>query len=267
MTALNPAQAYEQLYVPALFRPIGNALLDRLEVSAADRVLDVACGSGIVARLIHGRVGSPERLDGIDINPVMVAAAQTFAPFAETRLGDATTLPYGDGDFDVVLCQHGLMFFPDRARALVEMRRVLSEHGRLGITTWRPLSEHPLNDAIMRAGRRHIAAPIDVPFSLGDADQLRAMIEAAGFGDVAIDTVEFDAHFPDAKTFTRMNFQAFAAVMPRFAVMNEGEREAFIRSMEAETAEVIARHRYGDGVRFPVRANVARARVRGVLAV
>jgi SAM-dependent methyltransferase len=124
MTALNPAQAYEQLYVPAYFRPIGNALLDRLEVSPADRILDEACGTSIVARIIHGRVGTPKRLDGIDINPVMVAAAQTFAPFAQTRLGDAMKLPFGDGDFDVVLCQHGLMFFPDRAAALAEMRRV-----------------------------------------------------------------------------------------------------------------------------------------------
>src|SRR5918911_190422 len=219
MTAVNPAQAYEQLYVPAFFRPIGNALLDRLEVSAADRVLDVACGTGIVARLIHGRVGAPRRLDGIDINPVMVAAAQTFAPFAATRLGDATTLPFADADFDVVLCQHGLMFFPDRARALAEMRRVLSDHGRLGITTWRPLSEHPLNDAIVKAGRRHIDAPLDVPFSLCDANQLRTMIEAAGFGDVAIETVELEAYFPDAKAFTRRNFHAFAAVMPKFAMM------------------------------------------------
>jgi ubiquinone/menaquinone biosynthesis C-methylase UbiE len=262
MTALNPAQAYEQLYVPAFFRPIGNALLDRLEVSAADRVLDVACGTGIVARLIHGRVGAPKRLDGIDSNPVMVAAAQTFAPFAETRLGDATTLPYGDGDFDVVLCQHGLMFFPDRARALGEMRRALSDQGRLGITTWRPLSEHPLNDAILKAGRRHVDGPLEVPFSLGDANQLRTMIEAAGFGDVAIETVEFEATFPDAKAFTRMNFQAFAAVMPKFTMMSEAERESFIGMMEAETAEMIARHRDGNGVRFSVRANVARARAK-----
>jgi ubiquinone/menaquinone biosynthesis C-methylase UbiE len=266
MTALNPAQAYEQLYVPAFFRPIGNALLDRLEVSAADRVVDVACGTGIIARLIHGRVGSPKRLDGIDINPVMVAAAQTFAPFAETRLGDATTLPYRTGDFDAVLCQHGLMFFPDRAKALAEMRRVLSDQGRLGITTWRPLSEHPLNDAIMRAGRRHVDAPIDLPFSLGDADQLRTMIETAGFGDIRIDTLEFEAHFPDAGAFMRMNFQAFAAVLPRFAMMNEAEREAFIGVMEAETADVIARHRDGNGVRFPVRANVVRALARGTRA-
>ena len=266
MTAINPAQAYEQLYVPAFFRPIGNALLDRLQVSATDRILDVACGTGIVARLIHGRVGSPKRLDGIDINPVMVAAAQAFAPFAETRLGDAATLPFPDGGHDVVLCQHGLMFFSDRARALGEMRRVLSDRGRLGITTWRPLSEHPLNDAMMRVGRRRVDAPIDVPFSLGDADQLRTMIESAGFGDVRIDTVELEAHFPDAQAFTRMNFQAFAAVMPRFAMMNEAEREAFIGMMEAETADVIARHRDGNGVRFPVRANVARARARGAAA-
>jgi hypothetical protein len=89
------------------------------------------------------------------------------------------------------------------------------------------------------------------------------MIETAGFGDVRIDTVEFEAHFPDAQAFTRMNLQAFAAVMPKFAMMSEAEREAFIGVMEAETAGVIARHRDGNGVRFPVRANVARALARG----
>jgi ubiquinone/menaquinone biosynthesis C-methylase UbiE len=260
MTALNPAQAYEQLYVPAYFRPIGGALLDRVTVSAADRVLDVACGTGIVARLIHGRIGVPARLDGIDVNPVMVAAAQTFAPFARSHLGDATTLPFDDGAFDVVLCQHGLMFFPDRGRALAEMRRVSADGGRLGITTWRPLSEHPLSDALLRASKRHMDVPIDVPFSLGDANQLRGMIEAAGFDEVRIDTVEFEAHFPDARAFTRMNVLAFGAVMPKFAMMTEADREALIGAIEAESAEVVARHRDGSGLRFLARANVAVAR-------
>jgi SAM-dependent methyltransferase len=262
MTAPNPAQAYEKLYVPAFFRPVGNALLDRLEVSAADRVLDVACGTGIVARLIQERVGTPRRLAGIDINPVMVAAAQTFAPFAETHLGDATTLPYADRDFDVAICQHGLMFFADRRRALAEMRRVLSDGGRLGITTWRPISEHPLAEELLRVGRRHVEAAIEVPYSLGDAAELRAMIEAAGFGDVAIDTVEFTARFPDAKSFTRMNVHAFAAVLPKFAMLPEAERDALIAGMEAEAADAVARHRDGDGVLFPVRANIVRARAR-----
>src|SRR5205814_4741303 len=104
MKAPSPTEAYEQLYVPAFFAPLGNALLDRVAPTAGDRVLDIACGTGILARLIHERLGVPRRLAGIDINPLMVELAQRLAPFWECRQGDATTLGFADAEFDLALC-------------------------------------------------------------------------------------------------------------------------------------------------------------------
>jgi ubiquinone/menaquinone biosynthesis C-methylase UbiE len=256
----SPADAYEQLYVPAFFAPLGNELLDRVRPSAGDRVLDVACGTGILARLIHARVGVPARLAGVDINPVMVARGQTLAPFGDFRRGDATALRFGDAEFDLVLCQHALMFFPDRAKALAEMRRVLAGGGRLGLSTWRPLDEQPMSEAFVSAGRRHFDAPRGLPFSMGDAKQLQALIEAAGFVDVRVDTVEVTARFPDAAAFSRMTALAFLALLPRFAAMSEVERNASVATIEAETADVVALHRDGEGLKFPARANILTAR-------
>ena len=260
MKSPGPAEAYEQMYVPAFFSPLGKALLDRVVPTEGERVLDVACGTGILARLIHERVGAPARLAGIDINPMMVALAQALAPFGDCQQGDATTLGFADAAFDVVLCQHGLMFFPDRARALAEMRRVLVAGGRLGLSTWRPLGEHPLSEAFVNAGRRLVDAPIDLPWSLGEASQLRSLLEAAGFGDVRVETVEVTARFPDAAAFTRMTVMAFGAVLPRFGAMSEADRNAFVATIEAATADIVARHRDGKGLAFPARANIATAR-------
>jgi ubiquinone/menaquinone biosynthesis C-methylase UbiE len=257
MTPPNPAEAYERFYVPSFFAPMAGALLDRVRPSPEDRVLDVACGTGIVARTVRERVGMPQRLTGIDINPAMVALAKTLAPFAEFQTGNANALDFEAGSFDSLFCQHGLMFFPDRPKALTEMRRVLRPGGRLALSTWRPLGEHPLSEALIAAGRRHVDVPIDLPYSLGNAAELRGAIEAAGFVDVAVETVEFQARYPDASTFVKMTVMAFGAVMPRFATMTDGDRAAFVGAIESETADVVARHRDGTGIAFNVRANVA----------
>src|SRR5438309_959447 len=102
-----PALAYEKVYVPAFFVPLGNALLDRVTPSQSDRILDVACGTGILGRLIQERVGVPKRLAGIDINPAMIEVARELSPLAEHERGDATELGFDAAAFDVVLCQHG----------------------------------------------------------------------------------------------------------------------------------------------------------------
>jgi SAM-dependent methyltransferase len=263
MSAPNPAEAYEKLYVPAFFTHLGNALLDRVKPSKNDRVLDVACGTGILGRLIQERLGASNRLVGVDINPAMIGVAQKLAPAAEYQVGNATALDFGASEFDLVLCQHGLMFFPDRAKALAEMRRVVGAGGRVGISTWRSLAENPVSEALTSAGRKHADAPLDLPFSMGDDKQLTAMIEAAGFADVRVDIVEFVASFPDAVMFVKMNAMAFGAVMPSFATMSDAERARFVASIEADTAEILARHRDGNGLKFPVRANIATARAVG----
>ncbi|HEY1532631.1 MAG TPA: methyltransferase domain-containing protein [Polyangiaceae bacterium] len=259
MSAPNPAEAYEKVYVPTFFAPLGRALLDRVKPTKTDRVLDVACGTGILGRLLQERSGASKRFVGVDINPAMVEVAGRLSPDAEYRAGNATELGFDAGEFELVLCQHGLMFFPDRAKALREMRRVVTAGGRLGLSTWRSLAENPVSEALTSVGRKHFDGPLDVPFSLGDEKQLAAMIESAGFSNVQIDIVEVEASFPDAAMFVRMNVMAFSAVMPQLATMNETERAEFISVTEAASAELLARFRDGNGLRFPVRANVATA--------
>jgi len=151
------------------------------------------------------------------------------------------------------------MFFPDRAKALREMRRVLKDKGRLGLSTWRSLAENPVSEALTKVGQQHSDGPLDLPFSMGDEKQLAAMLETAGFAGVHIATVEVVATFPDAATFVKMNVMAFSAVMPQLASMNETERADFTSVMEVASNEVVARFRDGAGLEFPARANVATA--------
>jgi ubiquinone/menaquinone biosynthesis C-methylase UbiE len=259
VSAPNPAEAYEKVYVPTFFAPLGQALLDRVKPNKTDRVLDVACGTGILGRLLHERSADSKRFVGVDINPAMVEVARKLSPGGDYRGGNATELGFDAGEFDLVLCQHGLMFFPDRARALREMRRVLTDGGRLGLSTWRSLAENPVSEALTEIGRKHFDGPLDLPFSMGDEKQLTAMIEAAGFAKAQVDTVEVEATFPDAASFVRMNVMAFSAVMPQLASMNETERAQFVSVMEAASAETVARFRDGNGLKFSVRANVATA--------
>ncbi|HWZ89806.1 MAG TPA: class I SAM-dependent methyltransferase, partial [Polyangiaceae bacterium] len=164
MSAPNPAEAYEKVYVPMFFAPLGRTLLDRVKPTETDRVLDVACGTGILGRLLRERLGAPKRSVGVDINPAMIGLAQKLSPDIDYRAGDATELGFAAAEFDLVLCQHGLMFFPDRVKALREMRRVLTDGGRLGLSTWRSLAENPVSEALTHIGRKHFDGPLDVPF-------------------------------------------------------------------------------------------------------
>ena len=126
------------------FRPWGNVLLDTVCPTPIERVLDVGCGTGIVARLVRERCGPATRITGIDLNPDMIAVARSIAPEIAWHQGDALQLPFPDATFDLVLCQQGLQFFRDRAAAAREMRRVLSDGGRVALSTWRPMAENPL---------------------------------------------------------------------------------------------------------------------------
>ena len=150
------AEAYERYLVPAFFGPFADRLVELAAPRPADRALDVACGTGIVARRIAARVA---RAVGLDSNPGMLEVARTVEPSIEWRAAEAGAMPLPDASFDLVLCQQGLQFFPDRAAALREMRRVLAPGGRLAVSAWRAAEHNPgwlrLAEALDRhAGRR-----------------------------------------------------------------------------------------------------------------
>jgi len=136
----NAAHFYER-YVRLIMEPWVRRLVDVVALKQGERVLDVACGTGFVARLAAHSVGTEGRVVGVDLNASMIEAARTTsqrdaATTIEWQAADATALPFDNGAFDVVLCQQGVQFFPDRLQALREMHRVLRLGGRLAFTVW-----------------------------------------------------------------------------------------------------------------------------------
>jgi ubiquinone/menaquinone biosynthesis C-methylase UbiE len=228
-------ELYERFLVEPLFRPFAQELLDRTAFAPTDRLLDVARGTGIVARLAQQRAGHRGRLVGVDASPAMLAVAGSVAPTIEWRQGDAALLPgQPDEAFDVVTCHQGLQFFPDRPAALREMRRVLAPGGRVGIATWRSVDEVPLIQDLQRVAERHLGAFIDVRHSLGDADALKRLLSDAGLQKVQIETVTRTVRMAGgAEVFGRLNTMAIVGMSPATKRMTDEER--------AQTTEAIAR--------------------------
>ena len=170
------ARVYEAQKVPAIFRPLAEQTLNAVAPTGAERVLDVACGTGIVARLAAGRAGAGARVIGVDLNAGMLEVARACAAndgvAPEFRVADVGALPFDDASFDVVFCQQGLQFFPDRPRALDEMRRVLAPGGRIALSVWSEAS--PLFVAMADGVRRHVdttlAERVLDPFSFRDGE-------------------------------------------------------------------------------------------------
>ncbi len=141
--SLNAAEVYEELFVPALFQEWPERVLDAASVNAGERFLDVACGSGVLARYAADRVGESGKVTGLDVNDGMLSVARRIAPGIEWESGRAEDLPFPDGSYDAVGCQFGLMFFDDRVGAIREMMRVLSPGGRMATVVWDSLDHSP----------------------------------------------------------------------------------------------------------------------------
>ncbi len=182
----NPAETYESYMVPALFAPWASRLIERARPRPGERVLDVACGTGVVARHVASIVGSEGKVVGLDASPNMLDVARAVAKQERVRVqwheGRAESLPFPDGSFDLVMCQFALMFFEDRHAALKQMHRVLTADGRLALSVWQSFDRHPfyrrLDEAIEhRAG---LSGVRDI-FAIGDSAELRRLVLDAGF--------------------------------------------------------------------------------------
>ena len=194
------AEVYEELFVPALFQQWARHVADAAQVREGQRVLDVACGTGVFARAAANRVGPSGSVVGVDVNDGMLAVARRIAPAIEWRTGRAEALPFEDASFDAVGCQFGLMFFEDRVAALREMVRVLHPGGRLAVAVWDRLESSPgyaaMADLLRRLFGDGVASALDAPFVLGDRDLLRSIVDAAGIADAEIRTETGTARFP-----------------------------------------------------------------------
>ena len=197
---------YERYFVPAIGGPLAADLVEAAALQPGERVLDVACGTGVVARLAAERVGDDGAVAGLDINPGMLEVASSVAPpnvAIDWRQGSAEAMPLPDGAFDVVLCQLGLQFMTDKLSALREMRRVLVAEGRLVLSVTGPTPPH--FEIFHKALSQHISPDVgpfvEVVFSLHDPDELRDLVGAAGFGDITTQTYARKLHLPEPKEF------------------------------------------------------------------
>jgi ubiquinone/menaquinone biosynthesis C-methylase UbiE len=195
---------YEQYFVPAIGVPFANALLHVAKLEPGELVLDVACGTGVVTRAAAERVAPGGAVAGLDMNPAMLATARAAVrdPSVEWHEAKAEEIPLPDGSFDAVLCSLGLQFFPDREAAAKEMRRVLKPGGRVAVATVAP---SPLFEVLEQALAQHLspaaAGFLRQVFALSDADTLRAVLGAAGFGEVAVTSSAVTPSLPSPTEF------------------------------------------------------------------
>jgi ubiquinone/menaquinone biosynthesis C-methylase UbiE len=253
-------ERYEQALVQPLFRPFAEALVEQVGVAAGQRILDVACGTGIVARLAAERAGSTGRVVGLDVSREMLAVAARVAPNVEWRDGTAAALPFGDGEFDAVLCHQGLQFFPDRAAAMHEMRRVLTAGGRLGVATWVPLEDVPFFRDMHRVGERHAGPISDQRHAFGDGDALGALLGSAGFRNVRIARVTRTVTFEN-RDILQLNAMALVGMSTAGKSKSDNERAALVDLITRDSAEAAKGYTVGEGLAFALTSNIATAEV------
>jgi len=264
MTDENPAEVYERYLGRFMADPFTRVLLQLAAPRWGERVLDLASGTGSVARHVAPLVGAEGRVVALDISRPMLAvgAAMPVSGGAgiEWQEGDALSLAFPDQAFDLVLCQQGLQFFSDRNRALSEMRRVLVPNGRGVISVWQRLDRHPLYEALFNATVRHLGIPIsmiDISFSLGNAEELHALLKKAGFQRITVTPQSLEIRLPSPELFVQLTVTGAATSVPAFAHMNVATRTTLVKTVARELDPVLRSYIQGKELVFSMHTHVA----------
>jgi SAM-dependent methyltransferase len=255
---------YDEILVPRMFAPWGNVLLDTVGVDAADIALDVACGPGSVTRLLSERVGPTGRVTGADLSPAMLDIARERGAPSEGGAIDwvecpADALQVDSHVFDVVVCQQGLQFFPDKPAALREMQRAGRHGARVAISCWSAIDESPMFAATARSLDAVLGDEFGHlyrvgPWGLTDADELMRLLEDAGFRDVRIERLTMPVTFDDAVA-QLVTMASFMPVGERLTAMDDAEAEQLVAVLEAELGSMLD----GDAVTADTTSHIALA--------
>lgn len=259
----NSAEAYERFMVPALFRAGAAQLVDHAAIRTGERVLDVGCGTGIVARTAAERVGPSGSVVGLDLNPGMLEvaakASSGIATQIEWRQGAAEEMPLERSSFDAVLSQQAFQFFTDPDKALAEMRRVLVPGGRIGLSVLRSVEHNrtyrPLIDAFTRHGGEDLGKMMNSPFQDLSIGQLRTMVANAGFESVSVTIDVVTARFPSIPEFLQWELSS-SPLGKMVASMGNDVREAITR----DVSEGLRDYTDDGGVMHPLQTYLVTAR-------
>lgn len=241
-------EGYERYLVPAFFAGCAGQLLDLAAVGTGERVLDVACGTGIVARMAAGLAGPTGTVAGTDLNAGMLEVAAAQAAGIGWQQADATSLPFPDASFDVACCQQGLQFFADRPGALAELHRVVAPGGRIALAVWRQLDQNLVFAQLVAELEEHAgpaaAGVMRAPFAGPDRDELRELVLGAGFEQVRCRIGIVTARFPSTAEFLRVEVLS----TPLVGTLDQVRRDALVGRLEQDLASYVD----DDGITFGV---------------
>lgn len=254
--SMQAAEAYESRFVPAIFAEWAPHLVDAAGVRPGQAVLDVACGTGVVARKAADRLAGRGKVVGVDSNEAMLAVARRIRPEIVWKQGDAADLPFDAGAFDVVLCQAALMFFPDRVAALREMGRVAAAGGTVAVQVWDRLEAQAGYGTMYEAFARHLgpeAADLDGAYwALGDLELLGSLFEAAGLTVAGIRTRVGTARFGSAAEAVATELDA----TPLGARIDQDTRRRVLEDAAAAMGPFVVD---GGRVELPIRGHLVTA--------
>lgn len=233
------AQAYEDLFVPALFREWAPRVVSAAAIRAGEQVLDVACGTGVLSRAAAGQAGDNGSVVGLDPSAAMLRVANNISPLIEWREGSGDDLPFPNHSFDAVVSQFGLMFIPDRVRALSEMVRVLRPEGRLAVAVWDSLQNialfHRETELVERIAGVDAANALRAPFSLGNPAELTYLAAQAGIDSANVATFRGLARFPTVHSLVEADLRSWLPVMG--IELDEATTEEVLEYADRELAE------------------------------
>jgi SAM-dependent methyltransferase len=263
---LSLGERYEQSLVPTIFQPWAVDLVARAAPQPGERILDVACGTGVVAREALRVMGTSATVTGVDLNAGMLSVARARDPEGAIawREGSVQALPFPDASFTLVLCQQGLQYFPDRAAALREMRRVLVPDGRIVLSVWRAIEHSPGFQALGQAWARHVSpgspgAQVLPPYVLGEGEGLPAEVEAAGFHDVQSTVASHLLRYPTLEEFPVPYIEA-SPLSEAWSHLSEQTRAAVVREVHTALVAFIAPEQEQSALAFPSETQYLTAR-------
>ncbi|MHB1134896.1 MAG: methyltransferase domain-containing protein [Chloroflexota bacterium] len=248
------AEVWEDVFVPILMQWAG-PVADAARIQPGQRVLDVACGTGVLARAVAQRVGPEGAVVGLDLNEGMLAVAGRKAPHIEWRQGRAEDLPFEGQSFDCVVSQFGLMFFADR-RAVQEMVRVLRPAGYLAVAVWGRLEDSPayavFADLLQSSLGDQAADEVRAPFSLGDPQRLRSLFADTGLSAVEIASREEIARFSSVREMVLTEIQGLRLGM----AVSEAQERLLLEEAERVLQPFVTTE---GTLAFPMRAHILSA--------
>ncbi len=253
---LEVAEIYERKFVPAIFAEWAPHLVDAVGVAPGHHVLDVACGTGIVARTAQQTLAGDGTVTGVDLNEAMLTVAARVEPAVDWRQGDAAALPLDDDGMDVAMCQMAFMFFPDAAAVFAEMARVTRPGGLVGVVVPASLDRQPAYRPFVDIAVRHAGPDAESLLSTywrcGDLDALADAAVSAGLQVVDRRTRSGTASFESAADFVATEVEG----SPLRARLDDETYGA----IKAEVADALAHHAVPDGFEVPLVGHILVAR-------